>query len=264
MKRFSKLIILSTILVLALTGCGKKGNDKEISIGVSPRPHREIIEFIKEDLEKEGYSLKIVEFTDYIKPNDALFEGDLDANFFQHEVYLDEFNQQRDFDLVSVADIHIEPMGLYSNTIDSIDELKEGDSIAIPNDVTNGNRALLILQEAGLVELDKDAGVLATEKDIVKNPLNLVITPLEAAMIPNMLDDVDAAIINGNYALEADFTLDMAILLEDKDSPYANIIAVKEENKDSDKTKALIKVLQTDKVREFIENGFDNSIIPGF
>lgn len=264
MKKFTKFLLVLSILSLLVSGCGKKTNEKEISIGLSPRPHREIIEFIKDDLEKEGYTLKIVEFTDYIKPNDAVQEGELDANFFQHEVYLDEFNEQRNFDLVSAGAVHIEPMGLYSNKISAIDELKDGDTISIPNDVTNGRRALLILEKAGLIKIDEKAGALATEKDIVENPLNLTITPLEAAMIPKMLDDVDAAIINGNYALEADLTIDKAIISEEKDSPYANIIAVKSQNIDSEKTKTLMKVLQSDKVREFIETGFENSIIPGF
>lgn len=264
MKKITRLLVGLALVSLFITGCSKKDQEKEISIGLSPRPHREIIESIKGDLEAEGYSLKIVEFTDYIKPNDAVQEGELDANFFQHEVYLKEFNDQRKFDLVSVGGVHIEPMGLYSKDIEKIEDIKEGDSIAIPNDVTNGRRALLILEDAGLIKLDEKAGELATEKDIVENPLKLSITPLEAAMIPKMLDDVDAAIINGNYALEADLTLNDAILVEDKDSPYANIIAVKEENKNSEKIKILMKVLQSDKVRESIKNDYENSIIPAF
>lgn len=263
MKKSTKFILLLFIVSIITTACGDTKKN-EISIGVSPKPHKEIIELIKDDIEKEGYNLKIVEFTDYIKPNDAVEEGELDANFFQHEVYLKEFNKQRNFDLVSVGAVHIEPMGLYSNKIKNINDLGEGSTIAIPNDVTNGRRALLILEEAGLIKLDEKAGELATEKDIIANPLKLDILALDPAMIPKSLDDVDGAIINGNYALEIGLTIDKAIIAEEKDSPYANIVAVKSENKDDEKIKLLMKYLQSDKVKEAIERDYDNSIIPAF
>lgn len=265
MKKLSKFLLI-ILIISALVGCSNStgGKNNKIKIGVSPRPHGDIVKFIKEDLEKEGVELEILEFTDYVTPNIALDDGDLDANFFQHLPYLEEFNEDRDLNLISLGTIHLEPMGLYSTRLASIDELSSGNTIAIPNDVTNAGRALLLLEKEGIIKLDESKGILATENDILDNPLNLEFKPLEAATLPQVLADVDAAIINGNYALEADLTLDKALILEDKDSPYANIIAVKEENKDKENIQKLMKVLQSDKTRDYIENGFENSIVPAF
>ncbi len=264
MKKISKLLLI-TFLVSLLAGCGKESSESsKLTIGVSPRPHGDIVKFIVEDLKKEGIELEIKEFTDYIQPNLALDNGDLDANFFQHLPYLEEFNADRGLELVSAGTIHIEPMGTYSNKITNLSELKDGDSVAIPNDVTNGGRALLLLQKEGIIKLDESKGILASESDIIENPLNLEIKPLEAAMLPQIVDDVTIAIINGNYALDAGLTLDKAIALEDKDSPYANIVAVKKENLDNKNIKKLMEILQSDKTKEYLETGFDNSIIPAF
>ncbi|NLJ97951.1 MAG: MetQ/NlpA family ABC transporter substrate-binding protein [Tissierellia bacterium] len=266
MKKFA-LITLSVILVLAtFVGCGKAGDAEDvIKIGVSPRPHRELVELIEEDLEKEGVKLEIIEFDDYVKPNLALADGEIDANFFQHEPYMNDFKEEKNIDIISLGGVHIEPMGLYSSKIESIDELEDGSEIAIPNDTTNGSRALLLLEKEGLIKLDPAVGILATENDIVENPKNLKFEALEAAYLPRVLDEVDGAVINGNYALEADLVpTEDSILLEEKDSPYANIIAVRAGEENEDKLVKLIKVLQSDKVKKFIEDNYEGGVIPAF
>jgi len=267
-------ILLITLLTLSIVGCSKGTNEangntqKEtevIKIGVTPEPHGRIVELIKDDLKEEGIEIEIVEFTDYVTPNLALNDGDLDANFFQHEPYLNDFIKENNVDLVSIGAVHIEPMGLYSSKYESIDQIENGAEIAIPNDATNGGRALLLLEKAGLIKLDDKAGVLATEKDIVDNPKNLKFTPLEAAQLPRVLQDVDGAVINGNYALEAGLTPTKdAIFLEDKDSPYANIVAVRKGEENEEKFKKLMEALQSDKVKKFIEENYEGGVIPAF
>lgn len=267
-------VLLIAILALTVVGCSQEskedstntGEEAEvIKIGATPEPHGKIVELIKDDLEKEGIQVEIVEFTDYVTPNQALADGDLDANFFQHEPYLNDFIKENNLDLVSIGSIHVEPMGLYSSKYESIDQLEDGAEIAIPNDATNGGRALLLLEKAGLIKLDEDAGILATENDIVENPKNLKFTPLEAAQLPRVLQDVDGAVINGNYALEAGLvpTKD-SILLEDKDSPYANIVAVRKGEENEEKFKKLMEALQSDEVRQFIEENYEGGVIPAF
>ncbi|NLX62979.1 MAG: MetQ/NlpA family ABC transporter substrate-binding protein [Tissierellia bacterium] len=263
-----KLLLISLVAVLALTfvACSQnKSDDNVIKIGVSPEPHGKIVELIKDDLEAEGITLEIVTFTDYVTPNTALEDGDLDANFFQHEPYLNNFNEENGTNLISIGGVHVEPMGLYSSKYESIDQLEDGAEIAIPNDGTNGGRALLLLQEAGLIKLDKSAGILATENDIVENPKNLTFRPLEAAQLPRVIDEVDGAIINGNYALEAGLvpTKD-AILLEGKESPYANIVAVRAGEENEEKFKKLMDALQSDEVRQFIEENYEGGVVPAF
>ncbi len=261
-------ILLAVILVtsIVITGCqSKAGDDKVIVVGASPEPHAQMLKLVADDLEKEGYELKIIEFTDYVKPNLALDEKELDANFFQHLPYLEDFNAQNNLDLVALANTHIEPMGLYSNKFTDISELKDGAEIAIPNDTVNGSRALLFLEDNGLIKLKKGVGFKATEKDIVDNPKNITIIPLEAAQLPRALDDVDASAINGNYALQAGLnpTKD-AILIERSDSPYANIVAIRKGEENSPKLKALVKALQSDKVKAFIEEKYEGGVIPSF
>ena len=260
------LIVLTIILSLTFVGCQKsESSDNLIKIGVSPRPHRELIELIEEDLAEEGVKLEIIEFDDYVKPNLALAEGQLDANFFQHEPYMNNFKEENNIDIISIGGVHVEPMGLYSSKYDSIDEFEDGSEIAIPNDPTNGGRALLLLEKHGIIKLKEDAGILATENDVEENPKNLKFTPLEAAYLPRVLNEVDGAIINGNYALEADLipTKD-SILLEEKDSPYANIIAIRAGEENEEKFVKLLKVLQSDKVKEFIEESYEGGVIPAF
>ncbi|WP_129724091.1 MetQ/NlpA family ABC transporter substrate-binding protein [Xylanivirga thermophila] len=266
MKKFITSILVLVISISLFVGCSEKGKDDNlIRIGVSPEPHGKMVELVKEDLEKEGIKLKIIEFTDYIKPNLALAEGELDANFFQHEPYMNEFKEKKKIDIVSIGGVHIEPMGLYSSKIDSIDELEENAEIAIPNDPTNGGRALLLLEKFGLIKLKEGVGVLATENDIEENPKNLKITPLEAAQLPRILKDVDGAVINGNFALQAGLipTKD-AVILEEKDSPYANIIAVRTEEKDEEKFVKLMEALRSEKIKKYIEENYNEGVIPAF
>ncbi len=246
----------------------KNNNEKDIQtikIGATPIPHAEILEFIKNDLSEKGFKLEIVEFTDYVMPNLALDEGSIDANFFQHEPYMNDFAKNHKLNLYNAGGIHIEPMGVYSNKIKSIDELKDGDKVSIPNDSTNGGRALLLLQKHNLIKLDEKKDLDATEIDIVENPLNLEFTAIDAAQLPTSIDDVTIAIINSNYALEAGFNpVKDSLIIEENDSPYVNIITVKTENKDSEKTKILIECLKTDKVKKFIEDKYNGAIIPSF
>ncbi|NLJ79379.1 MAG: MetQ/NlpA family ABC transporter substrate-binding protein [Tissierellia bacterium] len=261
------LIVLSVVLALGiLAGCGSTADNEDlIKIGVSPVPHRELIELIEEDLKDEGIELEIIEFEDYVKPNLALAEGEIDANFFQHEPYMDNFKEENNIDIVSLGNVHVEPMGLFSSKYDDIEDIEDGSEIAIPNDPTNGGRALLLLEKYGLIKLDPEAGILATENDIEENPKNLKFTALESAYLPRALDEVDGAVINGNYALEADLvpTQD-SIIIEGKDSPYANIVAVRAGEENEDRFIKLLQALQSDKVKKFIEENYEGGVIPGF
>lgn len=264
-----KILLITLILILTLTfftGCSKNNSDENtIKIGVSPVPHSEIIKFIKEDLEKDGVEIEIVEFTDYLTPNKALDDGDIDANFFQHEPYMNDFVEKENLNIISLGPVHIEPMGLFSTKYDDINKLEDGSTIAIPNDATNGGRALLLLEKHNLIKLNKEAGLLATENDIIENPKNLKIEALEAAQLPRVLDDLDGAIINGNYALEADLVpTEDALIIEEKDSPFANIIAIRKGEDKEEKFNILMKHLQSDKVKKFIEENYEGALIPGF
>lgn len=276
MKRKSIIsVVLAGVLAFGLIGCGGSGtsdkssasNDKVIKIGVSPKPHKEIVDAAVPLLEKEGYKVEITEFNDYVQPNTAVEEGSLDVNFFQHTPYLNEQNESRGLHLKSVAAIHLEPMGLYSKKIKSLDELQDGATIAVPNDASNEARALKLLAANGLIKV-KD-GELITPADITENPKNIKFEELEAAAVPRAIDDVDAAVINGNYAIEAGFSvLTDAIVKEDKDSeaakPYANIVVVKEGNENSEKIQALVKALTSEEVRDFINNEYNGAVIPVF
>ncbi len=263
-------IILSLVIgSAALTGCGgKDGDDKTIKVGASPAPHAEILKEVKAELEKDGYKLEVVEFQDYVQPNKALDAGDIDANYFQHKPYMDEFNAKQETELVSIGAIHYEPLGLYQGEKKSIDELAEGDKIAVPNDTTNEARALLLLESEGLIKLKKDAGLTATKQDVVENPKKLEIVELEAAIIPRSMSSVAMGVINGNYALSAGIKEDTAITFESSDSAaaktYANIIAVKKGNEDSEKSKALLKAMTSDKIKKFIEKKYGKAVVPVF
>lgn len=266
----SLAIILSLVIgSVALTGCGgKDGEDKTIKVGASPAPHAEILKEVKAELEKDGYKLEIVEFQDYVQPNKALDAGDIDANYFQHKPYMDEFNAKQETELVSIGAIHYEPLGLYQGEKKSLDELAEGDKIAVPNDTTNEARALLLLESEGLIKLKKDAGLTATKHDIVENPKKLEIVELEAAIIPRSMSSVAMGVINGNYALSAGIKEETAITFESSDSAaaktYANIIAVKKGNEDSEKSKALFKAMTSDKIKKFIEKKYGKAVVPVF
>jgi len=264
------IIILSIFTVFSLVGCkdsskNTQGNNekKEIVVGASPVPHKEILEKIKPILEKEGYKLKIVEFTDYVTPNTALQEGQLDANFFQHVPYLKKLNEEKKLDLDYTVKVHIEPMGLYSKKIKNVNELKKGAVIAIPNDATNGARALRVLESAGIIKLK--SGELVSQLDIVENPKGIKIQELDAPQLPRVLSEVDGAVINTNFAIEAKLNPRKdALVIEAKDSPYANILAVRKEDKDKGYIKALSKALNSEKIKKFIEEKYSGNIIPAF
>lgn len=235
-----------------------------ITVGATPVPHAEILTEVGKILKEQGHELKIVEFNDYVLPNLAVNDGELDANFFQHKPYLDEFNKQKGTKLVSVQGVHLEPMGAYSKVVKNINDLKDKALVYIPNDPTNESRALDILASAGLIELNKDVE-LKTPLDITKNPKNLEFKELEAAQLPRALEECDLAVINSNYALAANLnpTKD-AVILEGKDSPYVNIIAVKAGNENSEKTKILTNAITDKKIKTFIEEKYKGAIIPSF
>lgn len=216
-------------------------------------------------LKAEGIDLKVVEFTDYVKPNLALNDKELDANFFQHEPYLDKFNAEHGTDLVSVAKVHLEPMGIYSHKIKNLNELADGAKVAIPNDPTNGGRALLILQKAGLITLKTGDSITATVQDITENKKNLQFVELEAAQIPRSVDDVDIALINTNFAMEGGFNpLKDALYIESKDSPYANILVVRKGDENRPEIQKLVKALQSPEIKKFIEDKYQGAIVPAF
>ncbi len=236
-----------------------------LEIGATPLPHAEILEEIKAELLEEGIELEIVEFTDYVAPNLALDDGSIDVNFFQHQPYLDQFSSDHGLDLVSVGAIHVEPIGLYSNSYDDIDDLPEGSLIGIPNDPSNEGRALILLHNEGIIELEDPEDLNATPLDIVDNPLNLEFRELEAALLPRSLDDLDGAVINTNYALEADLNpLDDSLIIEGDDSPYSNVIVVRAGDEDDERIQILLEKLQSDYIREFILKEYEGSVVPVF
>ena len=240
-------------------------DDNNIIIGVSPVPHAEITEALKDEFAKEGIEVEVKAFDDYVQPNLALDQGDIDANFFQHIPYLENFSKERGLNLVSLGSVHIEPMGLYSDKIKSLDELKDGDEVLIPSDPSNGRRALLLFEKNGLITLKDDTKEDITEKDIDQNTKNLKFTPIEAANIPNVYKDAALAAINTNFALGAGLNPSAdALALEDKDSPYANIIAVRKGDETKDKFQKLIKVFQSDACKKFIEDTYKGEIYPAF
>ncbi|MCU1727281.1 MetQ/NlpA family ABC transporter substrate-binding protein [Pseudomonas sp. 7P_10.2_Bac1] len=237
----------------------------DLSVAASPVPHAEILEFVKPTLEKEGVNLKIKVFTDYVQPNVQVAEKRLDANFFQHQPYLDEFNKSKGTNLVSVAAVHLEPLGAYSSKIKDLKELKDGDTVVIPNDATNGGRALLLLDKAGVIKLKDSKNILSTVKDITENPKNLKFRELEAATIPRVLTQVDLALINTNYALEAKLNPEKdALVIEGSDSPYVNILVARPDDKDSQDMKKLVAALHTPEVKAFILEKYKGAILPAF
>lgn len=275
MKNIKKIGVIATILALtlALTACGGGSTsgggdsadaDKVIKVAASPTPHAEILGAASDALKKEGWTLEVIEFEDYVQPNVATTDGDVDANFFQHQPYLDSYNAENGTNLVSVAGIHYEPLGVYTGTKKSFDELEKGDKIGVPNDTTNEARALLLLEANGVIKLKEGAGVAATKLDIVENPKEIDIEELEAAIIPSRLEDLALGVINGNYAIGANLSIDDAIAIEEVDSlaadTYVNTIVVNEENKDSEKTKALVAALQTDEIKKFIDETYAGSV----
>ena len=291
MKKILALTLSAILCLGLLAGCGTEGGTaatdpaseptsgatntpsgelETITVGASSTPHAEILDAVSGELETLGYDLEVVVFNDYVQPNTALADGDLDANYFQHEPYLTTFNSERGTDLVSAGAIHYEPMGIYPGTKSSLDDIAEGDTIAIPNDGSNETRALLLLQDLGYITLADgiDASSNATIEAIVDNPLNLEITEMNAENIPHILADVAFGIINGNYALQADLTGDDALASESADSDaaqtYANIVACRNGDENSDKVQALITALTSETCREYIESTYNGAVVPIF
>jgi D-methionine transport system substrate-binding protein len=238
---------------------------ESLSVAATAVPHAEILEFVKPALAKDGVELNIKVFTDYVQPNVQVAEKRLDANFFQHQPYLDEFNKSRGTELVSVAGVHVEPFGAYSSQHKTLADLPQGANVVIPNDATNGGRALLLLQKAGVITLKPEAGILATPKDIVENPKAIKVRELEAATLPRVLTQVDLALINTNYALEAKLnpTKD-ALAIEGSDSPYVNILVARADNKDNAALQKLAKALNSAEVKAFIAEKYQGAVVPAF
>jgi D-methionine transport system substrate-binding protein len=247
------------------SGNASSGGSVTLTVGATPVPHAELLNLVKDDLAAQGITLKVIEFTDYVTPNTALISGDLDANFFQHIPYL-ESNPEWIAALVSAFGVHVEPFGIYSSTLKDIAELPDGATIAIPNDPSNGGRALLLLQSKGIITLKNGVGITATPQDISENPKNLKFRELEAAQLPRSLPDVDAAAINGNYALEAGLNpVKDSLILEGADSPYVNIVVVKKGSQNDARIQALSKALQSAKVRDYINKTWaDGSVVAIF
>ncbi|MCF0238657.1 MAG: MetQ/NlpA family ABC transporter substrate-binding protein [Sphaerochaetaceae bacterium] len=257
----SIIFVLVALFVLscAFATGSSESSSNVIKVGATPEPHAAMLNLVKEDLAAQGYTLEVIEFTDYVTPNEALESGELDANFFQHLPYLNSFNTERGFHLANAGGIHIEPLALYSKKVSSLSELKNGATIAIPNDPTNEGRALLLLQSAGLITLKENAGLEATPADIATNSKNLKFQEIEAASLPRVLADVDGAVINGNYAIPAGLiaTRD-GLFVEGADSPYVNVIAVKAGNEEKAGIKALVKALQSDKIADYVAKTYPN------
>ena len=269
-----KIIALTLALVLALSlaACGAPAAgspEKTITIAASPTPHAEILAVAAEVLAQDGWTLQVTESADYVVPNNVVDDGEIDANYFQHQPYLDTFNAENGTALVSVAAIHYEPFGIYAGTKNAVEGLEEGDQIAIPNDGSNRARALLLLQEKGLITLAEGVGMAATVLDIVENPLNVEIVEMEAAQIAGVRDSVALAVINGNYALLAGLNVSKdAIAAEDAASvaaqTYANVLVVKEGNEDSEKIQALKAALMSEAVKDFINESYTGAVVPLF
>ena len=236
-----------------------------LRVAASAVPHAEILNFVKPALTKEGVELDVKVFTDYVQPNVQVAEKRLDANFFQHQPYLDEFNKSRGTSLVSVGGVHVEPFGAYSSKIKDLKDLPQGANVVIPNDATNGGRALLLLQKAGVITLKDPTNILSTPKDIAENPKGIKVRELEAATLPRVLTQVDLALINTNYALEAKLNpTEDALAIEGSDSPYVNILVTREDNKDSPAVQKLVKALHSDEVKAFILEKYKGAVVPAF
>lgn len=262
-------LVLTLALILTLAACGgKKSDDKTIKVGATPAPHAEILETIKDVLAKDGYTLEIVEFDDYIIPNTSLEEGELDANYFQHITYMNDFNVEHGTHLANAASIHYEPFGLYAGKVASLDALEDGAQIAIPNDGTNEARALLLLEQEGLIKLKEGMGLSATKADVAENPHNFDIVETKAELLTTILGDVDMAVINGNYAIGAGLKVSEAVAVEAADgaaaTAYVNVVAVKEGNENAAKIQALVKALKSDAVKDFINTTYEGAVVPMF
>lgn len=267
MKKFftAFLIVLCSFSLVACGNFSSREPGKTIKVGGTPTPHAEILNYVKPILAKENINLIIIESNDYIRPNLALADKELDANFYQHIPYLDKFNAERNLNLVKISSIHFEPMGIYSNRFNKLSELPKKSSIAIPNDPTNAARALLLLAKAGLIELKENSGIATTKDDIISNPKNLDIREVDAPQLPRALTNNAIAVINANYALEAKLNpLKDSLFLEDKESPYVNILVSRQGEENRPELQALTKALTSPEAKKFIKEKFKGAIIPAF
>ena len=292
MKKLVSLLLSGALAVGLLAGCGSTGNSgtantpaantespaastetgslegTTLKVGATPAPHAEILEVVKDILAEQGITLEIVQYNDYVQPNNAVEDGSLDANYFQHITYMNDFNTEYGTHLVSAAAVHYEPMGLYAGKTTSLDELADGALIGVPNDATNEGRALLVLQQEGLITLAEDAGITATINDIVDNPKNLEIVEMEAAQLPLRLADLDMAVINGNYAIDAGLSMDDALATESADGEaaqaYVNVLAVKEGRETEPAIQALAAALCSDEVKTYIEENYNGAVVAVF
>lgn len=284
MKKLVSLLLTGTLALGLLAGCGSNGGGAAatptpatggdpaqavtLKIGASPAPHEEILQVVKEILAGQGITLEIVEFTDYIQPNEAVESGDIDANYFQHITYMNNFNAEQGTHLASVAEIHYEPMGIYAGRAASLTDLPDGAEIGVPNDPTNGGRALLLLQEQGLIKLKDGVGLEPTVEDIAENPHDYKIKQLTANLLTTTLQDVDVAVINGNYAIGAGLKASEALAIESADgiagTAYVNVLAVKEGRENDETIKALIKALTSDEVKAFIDETYGGGVVAVF
>ena len=278
MKKFGAFLLAGVLAIGALTGCGSTDKKAESSTGstdtqvikvaASATPHAEILEEAKPLLAKEGYDLQVTVFDDYVQPNEVVDSGDFDANYFQHAPYMEQFNKEKGTKLVDAGDIHYEPFGIYPGTKKSLDEIADGDEIAVPNDTTNEARALLLLESNGLIKLKEDAGVAATKLDIVENPHNLEIVEMEAAQLPLSLGSLDIAVINGNYALSGGLSISDALAIEEADSlaaeTYQNVVAVRNGDETRPELQTLIEVLNSQEIADYINETFEGAVAPVF
>ena len=292
MKKLVSLLLSGALAVGLLAGCGSTGNSgtantpaantespaastetgslegTTLKVGATPAPHAEILEVVKDILAEQGITLEIVQYNDYVQPNNAVEDGSLDANYFQHITYMNDFNDQNGTHLVSAAEVHYEPMSLYAGKVSSLDELADGALIGVPNDATNEARALLVLQQEGLITLRDGAGITATINDIVDNPKNLEIVEMEAAQLPLRLADLDMAVINGNYAIDAGLSMDDALATESADGEaaqaYVNVLAVKEGRETEPAIQALAAALCSDEVKTYIEENYNGAVVAVF
>ncbi len=265
MKKIS-LLFFVLLLTLSLAACGSSSNEGTLKVGATPVPHAEILEFVKPLLEKEGVTLEIVVYQDYVQPNIQLSEGEIAANYFQHVPYFESFTTERGItNLTNLISVHIEPMGIYSKKVTDLANLENGAKVAIPNDPSNSGRALALLEKAGLLKLKEGVGVKGTIHDIVDNPKNLDVQLLDAAMLARTLEDFGISIINTNYALEAGLnpTAD-SLFIEGSDSPYANTLTVRTEDKENEQIQKLVKVLGSEEVKKFIEEKYNGAVVPAF
>ncbi len=275
LRKLFAAALVGALSVSMLAGCGSSNGDskkdsaenKTIKVAASATPHAEILEYAKTALKEKGYDLEVTIFDDYVKPNEVVESGEFDANYFQHEPYLNSFNEEKGTHLVIAGKIHYEPFGIYPGTKKSLDDIADGDTIAVPNDTTNEARALLLLQDNGIIKLKDGAGINATVNDIEENPHNIEIVELEAAQVARVVDETSFVVLNGNYALQAGFSVSKdALAYETSDSEaaktYVNVIAVKEGNENNEAIKALVDVLKSDDVKKYINNTYDGAVLP--